>query len=147
MTQSDEPPRAAVETLCQVLRYRPGETQEILRTLRRRLPDAELWPLIAWLAQGREPTEAMLQVLAMGCAPNRVQGFQYGDELVIRDVWQPVEKQVLWRGPADPREEGKKFSTGPLHDAFIRQCEIERARIAFRAMLAAAAQGGDDAKG
>lgn len=86
----------------------------------------------------REATDAMLDALIDGCGADRIQGFQYGDALVIRDVWQPRDKQEIWRGPADPRAEGEQFSSGPLNDAFQRRCVMERKKITYRAMVAAA---------
>jgi hypothetical protein len=69
MTQSDEPPRAAVEIVQDALAeeefarqqigLEPKTAAPIAVAALRALPDAELWPLVAWLAQGREPTEAM----------------------------------------------------------------------------------------
>lgn len=49
--------------------------------------------------------------------PDRIQGFTYGTENVIRDVYRPWDAQVLWRAPVGD------------DDAFHRQCEIERLRI------------------
>ena len=53
--------------------------------------------------------------------PDRIQGFTYGTEHVIRDVYRPWKAQVLWRGPASDSA------------TFYRQCEIERLRIGFAA--------------
>jgi hypothetical protein len=68
MTRDDEPPRAAVEAMRDLLTNCglawPDWTEARIREasanglrLLRALPDAELWPLVAYLAQGREPTE------------------------------------------------------------------------------------------
>ncbi|MBP0492220.1 hypothetical protein [Roseomonas indoligenes] len=82
-------------------------------------------------------TDTMCEALVDALKPDRIQGFQYGDELVIRDVWLPDGKQVLWRAPADPRPEGERFSpSGPQHDKMMRRCEIERARLGLAAALA-----------
>lgn len=61
--------------------------------------------------------------------PDRIQGFTYGTEHVIRDVYRPWEAQVLWRGPASDEA------------AFDRQCEIERLRIGFAAAAKVHEQG------
>ena len=54
--------------------------------------------------------------------PNRIQGFKYGREYVVRDIWQKeYSDQVLWRGTDA--------------DEFERQCDIARMRLAFAAAM------------
>jgi len=53
--------------------------------------------------------------------PDRIQGFLYGKDHVIRDVWLPYEQQELWRAPASGED---------ADEAFSRQIRIERMRLA-----------------
>lgn len=68
-------------------------------------------------------TDQMLYATSMAYKqPNRIQGFKYGREYVVRDVWKNPNEQVLWRG-SDV-------------DEFERQCDIARMRLAFAAAFA-----------
>lgn len=74
MTAATEPPRAAVEAmrvrLVQFIgrlgRVRDTDAEYILR-FAGTLPVADRWRLIAWLAEGIEPTEAMQQHVNAHC--------------------------------------------------------------------------------
>jgi hypothetical protein len=54
----------------------------------------------------------------------QIQGFHYPPSFVIRDCLRNPGHQVIWEGP-DTMD----------HDAFLRQCEIERTRVALALWL------------
>lgn len=53
--------------------------------------------------------------------PDRIQGFLYGDNHVIRDVWLR-ENQTLWRRPVKECSEAE----------FLEQVAVERMRLAVK---------------
>jgi hypothetical protein len=61
-------------------------------------------------------------------APDRIQGFSYSKRHVIRDVWANKE---IWCAPVGSPED---------HQAFQRQCQIERMRRALEAALGCPSQ-------
>lgn len=77
---------------------------------------------VMWIKGAEEITDQMLYAASMAYKqPNRIQGFKYGREYVVRDVWKNSVEQVLWRGNDS--------------DEFERQCDIARMRLAFAAAL------------
>jgi hypothetical protein len=88
--RDDAPPAEAVEVLTRVLRIHPGEARVMLLTLRRRMDSAAHWRLIGWLAQGLEPTEAMVEAVTT-------------EQLKECDCWTPLN-DILRAALAAARE-------------------------------------------
>jgi hypothetical protein len=92
--------------------------------------DFELVKTLVQIVDRRSPavTDAMCEAALDADAPDRIQGFSYSKRHVIRDVWANKE---IWCAPVGSPED---------HQAFQRQCQIERMRRALEAALGCPSQ-------
>lgn len=73
-----------------------------------------------------EVTDQMCEAAVEAMAQDRIQGFLYGTDHVIRDVWRAPGEQELSRRPAAEYPD----------EIFMHRIEVERIRLGLQAAMA-----------